>query len=176
MSRTAIATWLRRPIIGPLYRQHLDVAYRLLAPDRADCGARGAARGFRDGLRVAPAWTRHGFNRLENGIIGDARNHAARRVSFRDSGQLNLEVSDDLAPLGDGNRDRYDSDKAEPAPVGDGARLRVHQEGPILVEAAGGHLVGDSGIAGRQPHQVAVATLHDLADARAAGERGMFGH
>src|SRR5438128_2140030 len=81
-----------------------------------------------------------------------------------------LVFGSEFTPLGKRKRDRYDSDEAKPAPVGDGARFGLDQQRAVLVEPSGRYLVDDTGRAGRQPHQIAVPARHHLADPGVARE------
>src|SRR5262249_14004325 len=62
-------------------------------------------------------------------------------------------------------------DESEATPVGHGARLRLDQEGAVLVEAAGRHFIDDGGFAGGKPQKIAVAALQRPGYARATRKR-----
>src|SRR5262245_4866742 len=152
------------------------MAYRLLPPSGRDGGAHGASGSLSDRIGIASPRSRHRVDRFDHGIIGEPRDQIALGVGFRNAARLELKITDHLAALGHGERDRYDADKAKPAAVCDRARLRVHQQAAILVETPGWNLVDDGGLTRREPQEIAVATLQHLADAGATRERRVLGH
>src|SRR5690349_6875665 len=95
MSRTAMATWLRRPIIVDpfvisLYREHMNVAHRLFAPGLRDDAAHGATYGIGNAIRIAAARSRQGLERLNSGIECEVRQQFPIAPSFRNADQINL--------------------------------------------------------------------------------------
>src|SRR5262252_6117420 len=108
MSRTAIATWLSRPImvvssIHPYrawsaaararqrrarsYFQHMHVAGGLLVPRGGERGADRLPERFGDGFGVAPAPTRHRLEGPDRRIISDVLDAVSQRIGLGNAGQ-----------------------------------------------------------------------------------------
>src|SRR5687767_5184186 len=69
MSFTAMATWLRRPIMAPPSDfDDEDMAGRLLAPDLVDGVAHRAFDGGFDRLRIAALCPRQAIERVAHGV------------------------------------------------------------------------------------------------------------
>src|SRR5438034_9353225 len=87
-----MATWLSRPIIrdlprkipppaARLYRQDVDVAYRLLVPVRRKRGAHGAAERVGERRGIAPMGPRQRPEGLDDSRIGDVAHRVALGVA-----------------------------------------------------------------------------------------------
>src|SRR5215471_1647331 len=109
MSRTAIATWLSRPIIvvscnpsisGLVSRrqradqrrarshlEHVHVACGLLVPRRAKRGAYGLPERLGDGFGVASASAWHRLEGLDRRVVRDVLDAVPQRVGRGNAGQ-----------------------------------------------------------------------------------------
>src|SRR5436190_17161699 len=97
-----MATWLSRPIMAlSLHHQHVDVAQRLLAPDRIELGAYRAPNAFGNRIAVAAAAARQALERRYHDIIEPLVQRLFRVGAFRHTRQFDLWIVGKLALLGD---------------------------------------------------------------------------
>src|SRR5260370_22982103 len=157
MSRTAIATWLSRPIMGRLHpyppwsaaarahlrraRSHLEhvhVAGGLLVPRGRERGADRLPERLGDGFGIAPAPTRHRLEGLDRRVISDVLDAVSQRIGLGNAGQPHVGIADQLAAPADGKRNRNHPGKTKPAAIGNGALLSADDERAVFVEPTGG--------------------------------------
>src|SRR5260221_2808740 len=176
MSRTAIATWLSRPIMGRLHpyppwsaaarahlrraRSHLEhvhVAGGLLVPRGRERSADRLRERLGDGFGVAPAPTRHRLEGLDRRVISDVLDAVSQRIGLGNAGQPHVGIADQLAAPADGKRNRNHPGKTKPAAIGNGALLSADDERAVFVEPTGGHLIDLCRVAGCEARQFSLA-------------------
>src|SRR5262249_53200978 len=127
MSRTAIATWLSRPIIhspathpypawsaaarAPQRRaqsplEHVNVAGGLLVPRGGERGAYGLAERLGDGFGVAPARARHRLEGLDRRVVTDVLDAMSQRIGLRNAGQPSRPIAEPPTAPRAGQRNR----------------------------------------------------------------------
>src|SRR5215510_8779160 len=162
MSRTAIATWLSRPIIvvsrnpsisGLVSRhqsgarrarshfEHVHVACGLLLPRSAKRGAYGLPERVGDGFRVASAPARHRLEGLDRRVIGDVLDAVSQRIGFGNADERHVRIADQLTAPANGERNRNHAGKTEPTAVGNGALLGADDKRAVFVEPTGRYLI-----------------------------------
>src|SRR5262249_28609586 len=119
MLRTAIATWLSRPIIvvscnpsiaglvnrrqrardqrsARLHLEHVHVACGLLVPRRAKRGAYGLTERLGDGFGVASASARHRLEGLDRRVVSEVLDAVSQRIGCGNAGQRHVRIADQL--------------------------------------------------------------------------------
>src|SRR6516165_11307462 len=178
MSRTAMATWLSRPIMAVScnpsisgsvggrqgtrrharsHLEHVHVAGGLLVPRGGERGADRLPERLGDGFGVAPARPRHRLEGLDRRVISDVLDAVSQRIGLGNAGQPHVWIADQLAAPADGKRDRNHAGKTEPTAIGNGALLGADHERAVFVEPTGGYLIDLCRVAGCEPQQFAVA-------------------
>src|SRR5262249_49345429 len=158
-----------RTSIAPVsYRQNMDETQWLLAPLRRDSGTHTALDSVNNGFRIAPPRARQVFDGLDRGFVSDVVEPAAIRRELRDTDQIDDPPADKRPLVVECERDGNDTDKAEPAAVGDRALLRVDDQAAVLVKPSLRHFVDNACRAGRKPDDVAIAAHQSLGHASAA--------
>ena len=158
MSRTAMATWLRRPIMhflslfrAPATRHHTVKTCTwhigFLPQRRCDRSAHAAAHGFRDRVGIAAPRPRHRAEVSIDRIIDRcSTSHAPSRSRSRDADQVDLRIADQRALVVDApaqpTRRRQSSAGARSATVRASAST---SSAPSLYRRPGRHLVDDAG-------------------------------
>src|ERR1044071_10067798 len=103
MSRTAIATWLRRPIIvistlfSGSYRQYVNVAHGLLTPTLGDRSPDGATNRLGNGIGVAPSSARQRLDCFQHRIVNRLLQEATITVALRNTDEIKRRILDQLA-------------------------------------------------------------------------------
>ena len=143
--------------------KHLHVAHRLLAPALGDRRAHRAPHGFADAVGIAPARPRHALESLDHGVVDASRaSTAPSRSRSGNADELDLRIGGKLALVGERQRDRDDAGKAEPPPVGDGARVGRRPASRRPCRAGRPAPRRSRRRRRRKPHQVAVAAADHL--------------
>src|SRR5215467_13301229 len=197
MSRTAIATWLSRPIIvvsrnpsisglvshrqtgarrARSHLEHVHVACGLLVPRGAKRGAYGLPERVGDGFGVAPASARHRLEGLDRRVISNVLDAVSQRIGFGDADERHVRIADQLTAPAHGERNRNHAGKTEPTAVGNGALLGADYQRAILVEPPRRHLIDLCRVAGCEPYELPVPAQNHLGDGGAARDLGMLGH
>ncbi len=110
---------------------------------------------------------------FQHGIVDGLVQEAAITVVLRNTNKIERRILDQLAFVGNGNRHRNGPGKAQSPAIGDRARIGLHQQHAVLVDASRRHFVDNSDLR-RELHQIAVATLNDVAHAAVTGQRRML--
>src|SRR6516165_9606067 len=138
MSRTAIATWLSRPIMVVSCNPSISslVGSGQSTPTARPITPRARARG-----RWASCSTRR----------------RAQRVRLGNPCQRHVWIADQLTAPAHGKRDRNHPGKTEPTAIGNGALLGADDERAVFVKPTGGYLIDLCRVAGCEPQQFTVA-------------------
>src|ERR1019366_8727124 len=97
MSRTAMATWLRRPIIGRSYDRDEDGANRLFAPRLGDRAADGATDRLAQYIGIAPLRPGNRIERADDRVHHCLLHRPAEGVLERQPGQRDVGIGDLIA-------------------------------------------------------------------------------
>src|SRR5215204_2788626 len=142
-SFTAIATWLRRPIMvvpsGVSWRSYLDdhdVTGGLFAPDLVHGRAHRAVDGVLDELGVAALLPRESVHGVRHRIGDEVDQERSLARLLGQAHDLDNGVAGDLALAVDRDSDGHHARDGELAPLGHGALARRRDEVAILVQAS----------------------------------------
>ena len=125
---------MSRPIIGfaiiPVSTWTWHIGFLFQAALTAARTARRTASAIASGSRRrARGIESNGF---QHRVEGQPCDQVAVAVGFRDAGEFDLRIADELAALGERERDRNDAGKTQPPTIRDGALLRADQQRPSL--------------------------------------------